>query len=239
MTHSADIIIYRNLEKYYRRQIYNKIIHLARDVYKNLSWGWHESVYREALAYELSQHGYHCRQEIVKPIMYKGQELSHVNARLDILIEKGGMKMIIELKADGATKHTMIKAEQQCKRYLTLMGLHYGMVINFPEREFRDILFIPIYHKNNKYLTINLKPPISSLLSNIPSDNPSLKTSINQLPKKKSAVKHYLYDKTNRELAKTEQPGIKGIEITSYLSRKWKSLDEEEKRKWDLDNIKV
>ena len=52
-------------------------------------------------------------------------------------------------------------------------------------------------------------------------------------------MKHYLYDKTNRELAKTEQPEIKGIEITSYLSRKWKSLDEEEKRKWDLDNIKV
>ena len=109
-------MILRNVLKYHYQQVYKPIIDLAKDVYHNLSWGWHESVYREALALELLTHGYLCRQEIVKPIIYKGYELSHVNARLDLLIEKGPIKMIIELKADAATKNTMIKAEQQCKR---------------------------------------------------------------------------------------------------------------------------
>lgn len=233
MTHLAATIINQNVKKHYYRRVFDPIINLAREVYNDLSWGWHESVYREAFASELLNHGYLCSQEIVKPIFYKGKELSHVNARLDLLIEKGTIKMIIELKADGATRHTMIKAEQQCKRYLALTGISYGMVINFPERELREIEFVPIYYKNSTYFGVDWTNQNDSYSIDKEEKNNN-ETVAYKIEKKKSGVRNYIYNKNNRERVKTEDPNIKGTQITGYLSREWKSLDEKRKAKWNI-----
>jgi GxxExxY protein len=235
MTHSEQLInrtimTYHYRLKYHYRKVYNPIIELAKEVYRNLSWGWHESVYREAFAHELLYNGYLCSQEIVKPILYKGKELSHVNARLDLLIEKGPIKMIIELKADGATRNTMIKADQQCKRYLSLTGLSYGMVINFPEREMRDIEFIPIYYKNSKNYRIDLNIHDKEKEIDIDIDIDKDK---DKEEKKRSPVMNYIYNKDNRDKAKRENIEMKGCEVTGYLSKKWKNLEENEKTIWN------
>ena len=65
------------------------------DVYKALGPGLLESVYEEALAFELSQRGLHIERQRTIPIVYKGVEL-HSPLRLDLLIEG---QVIVELKS--------------------------------------------------------------------------------------------------------------------------------------------
>lgn len=222
----AGLVIYQFMYQSYLKSIYKPIIELAKTVYQELSWGWNESVFREALYFELSNHGYRCGQELTKPIYYKGNQLSNVNARLDLLVKKGNLELIIELKADAATKNTMIKAEQQCRRYLTLTKLKYGMVINFPEREDKKIETILIAH--NQIFNLNAIP--------LPLDNKNKvrckKSQIVKEKKPKSAVMLYLYDKDNRSQAQSRNPLSKSSEITSLLSKQWKLLSETEKQPW-------
>lgn len=210
----AQQIIGRNLIRYHYKILTNPIIDLAKLVYRELSWGWNESVYREAFALELIENGYKCGQEITKPIIYKGRELSHVNARLDLLIEKGESKIVIELKADSASKLTMTKASQQCKRYLGLTNFKYGLVINFPEKENKEIEVVKI-NLLNKVYRIKLSNKVS-------------------IPKKISGVKNYLYNKKNRELAIQNNPELEPKNITSFLSRQWKTLTPEQQRIWEF-----
>jgi GxxExxY protein len=124
-----------------KQQEYEDIIEASRVVYNELNWGWAESVYREALSLELQANGYECSQEVSIPIKYKNRQLSHVNSRIDILAkrERDGKQIIIELKADAATKISMEKAEGQCQRYMNLLGIDNGIVINFPDKICKEI----------------------------------------------------------------------------------------------------
>lgn len=132
-----------NIEKeriHLRKQLeYKDIIEASRVVYNELNWGWAESVYREALSLELQINGYECSQEVSIPIKYKKRQLSHVNSRIDILAKRDDKQIIIELKADAATKISMEKAEGQCKRYMNLLGIDNGIVINFPDKICKEI----------------------------------------------------------------------------------------------------
>lgn len=123
-----------------RKQLeYKDIIEASRVVYNELNWGWAESVYREALSLELQANGYECSQEVSIPIKYKNRQLSHVNSRIDILAKRDGKQIIIELKADAATKISMEKAEGQCQRYMNLLDIDNGIVINFPDKMCKEI----------------------------------------------------------------------------------------------------
>ena len=64
------------------------------DVYKELGPGLLESVYEEALCYELEQRGLKVERQLEVPIRYKGNELKTA-LRLDVLVED---KVIVELK---------------------------------------------------------------------------------------------------------------------------------------------
>lgn len=132
----------------------------AQKVYRQLGWGWQESVYREALVRELGENGLICQEEIPSPIYYNGYPLSNVNCRLDILATepKSKLEVIIELKADAATKMTMIKAYQQCLRYLNNTKKTYGMVINFPEKNNRQVETIRIPQENPLLEEVKEKP---------------------------------------------------------------------------------
>jgi len=104
----------------------------AIEVHRTLGGpGLLESVYEEALAYELAAKGLTIGRQAALPIIYKGNRLA-TDLRLDLLIND---RVVIECKA--TTSYNAIY-ESQVLTYLRLLGLHLGMVINFGERLVKD-----------------------------------------------------------------------------------------------------
>ena len=101
------------------------------DVYKNLGPGLLESVYEEALCYELELRGLKVERQKPVPINYKGNVLK-TDLRLDLLIED---KVIIELKSVEELKPVFFK---QTKTYLKLMNKHIGLLVNFGEYDMKE-----------------------------------------------------------------------------------------------------
>ena len=94
------------------------------DVYKALGPGLLESVYEEALTYELQKRGLKVERQKEVPIHYDGQVLNTA-MRLDMLVED---QVIIELKSVMELQDVFFK---QTRTYLRLMGLHLGILVNF------------------------------------------------------------------------------------------------------------
>ena len=94
------------------------------DVYKALGPGLLESVYEEALVFELQQSGLLVERQIHVPIVYKDTKLNS-ELRLDLLVEN---KIVIELKSVEEMKKVFWK---QLLTYLRLMNLHLGLLVNF------------------------------------------------------------------------------------------------------------
>jgi GxxExxY protein len=86
-----------------------------------------ESVYEEALIWELNQRGLFVERQVCLPILYKGQKL-HSCFRIDLVING---KVIVECKA-VSTYNPIFGA--QILTYLRLSSLKLGMVINFGEQ---------------------------------------------------------------------------------------------------------
>ncbi len=113
-------------------QISKYIVDAAIEVHRTLGGpGLLESVYEEALVWELSKAGLLVQRQLVVPITYKGQSLASP-LRLDMLVEK---KVIVENKAT-TNYHTIF--ESQARTYLRLMDLKLAMVINFGEKYVKD-----------------------------------------------------------------------------------------------------
>ncbi|MDO9129996.1 MAG: GxxExxY protein [Anaerolineales bacterium] len=104
------------------------IVDAAIEVHRTLGGpGLLESVYQEALAWELVHRGLKIEREKIVPIIYKGQTLASP-LRLDLLVND---KVIIECKA--TTDYNPI-FQTQVLTYLRLTGLKLGLVINFGEK---------------------------------------------------------------------------------------------------------
>jgi GxxExxY protein len=109
-------------------EISGKIVGAAIEVHRVLGGpGLLESVYEEALAWELSSRGLAVERQLEIPISYKGNQLA-VPLRLDLLVEK---KVIIECKS--TTNYNKVY-EAQVLTYLRLLDLKLGLVINFGEK---------------------------------------------------------------------------------------------------------
>jgi GxxExxY protein len=109
-------------------EISKHIVDCAIEVHRTLGGpGLLESVYEEALAWELQQRGLHVERQLTVPIAYKGHQLA-TPLRLDMLVEK---RVIIENKA--TTDYNSI-FEAQALTYLRLLDLKLAMVINFGEK---------------------------------------------------------------------------------------------------------
>jgi GxxExxY protein len=94
------------------------------DVYKELGPGLLESVYEEALVFELKERGLDVERQVMVPIIYKGEVLA-TELRLDIIVEK---TVIIELKSVSELMPVHFK---QTRTYLRLMKKHLGILVNF------------------------------------------------------------------------------------------------------------
>lgn len=94
------------------------------DVYKALGPGLLESVYEEALVFELEQRGLKVERQKLVPIIYKGNRLNS-ELRIDLLVED---QIIVELKSVAEMKDVFYK---QTLTYLRLLDKRLGLLVNF------------------------------------------------------------------------------------------------------------
>jgi GxxExxY protein len=112
------------------REIYESAIESHRTLGGS---GLLESVYEEALAWELTERGLSVKRQISLPIPYKGRTLA-APLKIDLIVND---KVIAECKA--TTKYNDI-FEAQILTYLRLTGLKLGLVINFGEKLVKDAI---------------------------------------------------------------------------------------------------
>ena len=108
------------------------IVESAIEVHRTLGGpGLLESVYEEALVWELEQRNLSVQRQATLPIPYKGQLLASP-LRIDIIVNR---LVIVECKA--VTQYNTI-FEAQVLTYLRLTDMKLGLVINFGERVVKD-----------------------------------------------------------------------------------------------------
>jgi len=112
----------------HENEISEIIVDAAIEVHRTLGGpGLLESVYEEALTWELQHRGLKVDRQVLVPIHYKGRELGNP-LRLDLLVES---KVIVEVKATTEFNRVYLA---QALTYLRLTGLKLALVINFGER---------------------------------------------------------------------------------------------------------
>ena len=94
------------------------------DVYKALGPGLLESVYEEAMVYELQKRGLKVTRQMEVPIHYDGHILK-TPLRLDLLVED---RVVVELKSVKELQDVFFK---QTRTYLRLLDLKVGLLVNF------------------------------------------------------------------------------------------------------------
>lgn len=106
-------------------ELSHSIIESAIEVHKVLGGpGLLESVYEEALVWELLQKGLKISRQVEVPINYKGNSLASP-LRLDLLIDG---QIILEIKATNSYNPVY---GAQLLTYLRLLNKRLGLVLNF------------------------------------------------------------------------------------------------------------
>ena len=113
-------------------EISRQIVIAAIEVHRTLGGpGLLESVYEEALGWELVGRNLVARRQVTLPVTYKGHELG-TPLRVDLLVAD---TVIVECKAVAQYNPIF---EAQVLTYLRIMNLPLGIVINFGERVVKD-----------------------------------------------------------------------------------------------------
>ncbi len=111
--------------------ISEKLIGNCIKIHKELGVGLLESIYEEALAYELIKNGISFKRQIEIPVIYDGKQLG-IGFRADLIIEE---KVILELKS---VEKIVPIHKKQLLTYLKLTGIQLGLLINFNEILLKD-----------------------------------------------------------------------------------------------------
>ena len=101
------------------------------NVYKALGPGLLESVYEEAMVYELQKAGMKVERQKEVPIHYDGKVLK-TPLRLDLLVED---RIVVELKSVKEIQDVFFK---QTRTYLRLLNLKVGILVNFNTDDILD-----------------------------------------------------------------------------------------------------
>ena len=109
-----------------------KIIGAGQEVYKELGPGYLESVYEDALCYELDLKNIVYQRQIDLDVKYK-DVIFEKRFRADLLVEN---KILLENKA---IKKITSQDEAQLLNYLKTTGLRVGLLFNFGSEEFEMI----------------------------------------------------------------------------------------------------
>ncbi|MDP3093574.1 MAG: GxxExxY protein [bacterium] len=110
-----------------------RIISIAKDVYKNLGSGFSEDVYDKAMQVGLRLAK--IKYESQKVVELKYREYYVGEGYPDIIVHFGQEKIILELKAVGGSLG--LSEEQQIKNYMKILKIRNGLLINFqqPKKE--------------------------------------------------------------------------------------------------------
>jgi GxxExxY protein len=100
-------------------------------VHTSLGPGLLESIYEEALMYELETAGIKYKTQVFYPVFYNGKLLNK-EFRLDLLVED---KLIIELKSVEGINDVFKK---QLLTYLKITKLELGLLVNFNVAQIKD-----------------------------------------------------------------------------------------------------
>jgi len=113
-------------------RITGAVIDAAIEVHRTLGGpGLLESIYEEALVFELQARNLGVERQRAVPLLYKGTRLAG-DLRLDLLVAG---RVVVECKATAAY-HPIFEA--QALTYLRLLDLKVALVINFGERLVKD-----------------------------------------------------------------------------------------------------
>jgi GxxExxY protein len=96
---------------------------IASEIYDTLGPGYTESMYHRAFEVALRDQGIPYETERIVPVMFKGKTIG--NIRADLIVNGD---TVIELKS---LRRLNEESVTQCKRYMTILGLKKGYVMNF------------------------------------------------------------------------------------------------------------
>ena len=99
-------------------------------MHKSLGPGLLESIYEEALCFELDLRGISYARQVGVDIVYKGRVIK--GQRIDIIVER---EVVIEIKSLSRMPDIVIA---QILSYLKATGLKRGLIINFGEKRLVD-----------------------------------------------------------------------------------------------------
>lgn len=108
----------------------HEVIGAAIEVHREIGPGFPESVYQNALGYELELRGFASEPEKKVVVSYKGREVGH--GRIDLLVKS---EIVVELKVvnELADVH-----RAQVSAYLKATGLKLGLLFNFNTAVLKD-----------------------------------------------------------------------------------------------------
>lgn len=109
----------------------DKIKKIAEDVFETLGSGYSEEVYEKSMEVGLRLAKIPYENQRVLPIFYKKFAVGTSKPDLIVKDSNGGEKIILELKATP-TK-TGMKEEVQLQKYLQVLQMKKGIIINFPQ----------------------------------------------------------------------------------------------------------
>ena len=97
-----------------------EVIGGAIEVHRNLGCGLLESIYEEALCYELELRGIKFQRQIEIDVIYKGKAIK--SRRIDLLVEN---ELIVEIKSlsklpEVATAQTLLSESHRLKTRITI-----------------------------------------------------------------------------------------------------------------------
>jgi GxxExxY protein len=107
------------------------IVDSAFKIHTTLGPGLFESVYEEALAYELQKRGLKVERQKALPVIYDTLKMD-IGFRIDILVNE---KVVVELKY---VEQTSPVHKKQVLTYLRLSNTHLGLLINFGQELIKD-----------------------------------------------------------------------------------------------------
>jgi GxxExxY protein len=114
-----------------RDDLIEKVIGSAIEVHRELGPGLLESVYEQAMMWELANQGISARNQVDVPTPYKGHDLG-LGFRADIIVEGS---LILELKACSALEPIHLA---QIITYQRLLQFKRGLLINFNCKLLKD-----------------------------------------------------------------------------------------------------
>lgn len=107
-----------------------KIIGAAIEVHRELGPGLLESIYEEALCYELELQRIEYKRQFLADIIYKGKVIK--GQKIDLLVEN---EVVVEIKSLSKMPEVALA---QTLSYLKATNLKRGLIMNFGEKKLVD-----------------------------------------------------------------------------------------------------